>query len=169
MKRIVLSGPESTGKSTLAKQLSETLGCAWVREYARTYLAQLNRPYVQDDLLEMAKGQIEAESLAMKTSNQLICDTDLLTIKVWSEFKYGNCDPWIVHELKNNLPDLYLICYPDLKWEYDPQRENPNDGMELFQIYVSEVEHLNIPYVIIKGEGLERIKNGELAVKKIIS
>lgn len=168
MKKVVFTGPESTGKSTLAKQLSETLGCSCVKEYARTYLKQLNRPYVQEDLLQMAKGQVEAESLAKKTSNQLICDTDLLTIKVWSEFKYGNCDPWIVKELKNNLPDLYLICYPDLKWEYDPQRENPNDRIELFQIYVTEVEKLGIPFGIIKGEGLQRIENGVLAIEKII-
>jgi len=169
VKKVVFTGPESTGKSTLAKKLSETLGCSWVREYARTYLAQLNRPYVQDDLLVMAKGQVEAESLALKTSDMLICDTDLLTIKVWSEFKYSNCDPWIVQELKNNLPDLYLICYPDLKWEYDPQRENPDDRLALFEIYLVEVKKLGVPFVVVKGEGLQRAKNSMNAVREIIS
>ena len=168
MKRIVVTGPESTGKTTLAKQLSEVFKCPLVGEYARTYLDNLKKTYSQEDLVYIAKGQFDMQKKILKESNLLICDTDLLTIKIWSEFKYGNCDPWIVKYLVNNLPDLYLICYPDLKWEYDPQRENPNDGMELFEIYLAEIKKLEVPFQIIKGLGEKRTEKGVKAVEKII-
>lgn len=168
MKRVVLSGPESTGKTTLAQQLSECFECPLVEEYARTYIDQLGRTYSQNDLLYISEGQIDNELIVSKSSDLLICDTDLLTIKVWSEFKYGNCDPWIVETLNNNLPDLYLICYPDLKWEYDPQRENPNDGLVLFVIYLSEIEKLGVPFQVIKGKDYQRFDNAVNAVRKII-
>jgi NadR type nicotinamide-nucleotide adenylyltransferase len=168
MKRVVFTGPESTGKSTLAMQLSEMFNYQWVSEYARAYLNYLGRPYVQDDLLQIAKRQVISESLAFKKSDKLICDTDLLTLKVWSDYKYGNCNPWILNQLQTNLPDLYLLCYPDLEWEYDPLRENPEDRHELFEIYLSEIEKLGVPFQIIKGKDEKRIDNAVNAVRKII-
>ena len=168
MKKVVVTGPESTGKTSLAMQLSEVFKCTLVGEYARTYLNKLDRSYHQYDLTHIAKGQFDMQNKTLKESSLLICDTDLLTIKIWSEFKYGNCDPWIVNSLVDNLPDLYLICYPDLKWEYDPQRENPNDGMELFEIYLAEIKKLGVPFQIIKGLGEERTEKGLKVVEKII-
>ena len=168
MKRVVVTGPESTGKTTLSKHLSEHFQCSHVVEFARNYLNGLNRPYEQSDLLLMAKGQLNSELGFLKQGNLLIEDTDLLTFKIWSEFKYGECDEWIVSQLKNNLPDLYLICYPDLTWEYDPLRENPEDGLELFDIYKEEIEKLGVPFRIIKGEGEKRINKGVLAMNEII-
>lgn len=167
MKRIVVTGPESTGKSTLAIQLSDVYNCSMVEEFARTYINELDSPYAQDDLLEMAKGQFQWEKDKSQESDRIICDTDLLTIKIWSEFKYGNCDSRINQQLKANLPDLYLICYPDLAWEFDPQRENPNDGEELFDIYRSEIEQLNVPFKIIRGEAQERLSNAKKALQEI--
>jgi nicotinamide riboside kinase len=168
MKRVVLTGPESTGKSTLTQALCAKNGFSWVSEYARLYLNQIDRPYVQNDLLEIAKGQIATEKEVHRISDNLVCDTDLLTIKVWSEFKYGNCNPWIVKQLHDNLPDLYLICYPDLEWKFDPLRENPNDRKELFEIYLAEIKQLGVPYNIIKGVGEQRLTNAMKVVNEII-
>jgi nicotinamide riboside kinase len=164
MKKVVITGPESTGKTVLAKHLSLLYSFPLVDEYARTYINQLDRGYVQNDLLNIAKGQLELERAVAKGAEHLICDTDLLTIKIWSEFKFGACDTWIIQQLESNLPDLYLICYPDLTWEYDPQRENPNDGMSLFEIYLSEIEKLKVAFRIIKGKDKERIKNTKNAI-----
>lgn len=167
MKKVVLTGPESTGKTTLANHLSQIFEVGNVEEYARKYLEQLDRSYNQLDLKMIAQGQILAENEQKRSSDRLICDTDLLTIKVWSEFKYGNCDPWIIEQLEKNLPNLYLICSPDLEWEFDLQRENPNDGQELFEIYVAEIKKLNISYRIIKGTGEKRFKRAEAALREI--
>lgn len=167
MKKVVLTGPESTGKTTLANHLSQIFEVGSVEEYARKYLEQLDRPYTQSDLKEIAQGQILAENEQKRSSDKLICDTDLLTIKVWSEFKYASCDPWIIEQLKKRMPDLYLICYPDLEWQFDPQRENPNDVKELFEIYLAEVKKLKVSYEIIQGKGESRFKRAEEALRKI--
>lgn len=166
MNKVVLTGPESTGKTTLASQLSKRFECSIVKEYARSYIQKLDRPYNEDDLVEIAKGQVELEDNLL-SSNKVICDTDLLTIKIWSEYKYGNCDHWIIENLKSRLPNLYLLCYPDLKWEPDPLRENPNDLLELFDIYLKEIKMLNVPHYIIRGIGKARVTSCEKVLASI--
>ncbi|MCD4735883.1 MAG: ATP-binding protein, partial [Bacteroidales bacterium] len=92
--RIAITGPESTGKSRLSAQLAEHFNTVWAPEYAREYLQKIQRPYTQEDLLEIAKGQKRMHEKMMKFArNILFCDTEMLVIKIWSEFKYGNCHP----------------------------------------------------------------------------
>jgi NadR type nicotinamide-nucleotide adenylyltransferase len=159
MKKVVITGPESSGKSTLIKHLSESLFTPHVREYAREYIDSLGRAYNKDDLTQIAKGQIDLEEdIICQTPSYLICDTDLLTIKIWSEYKYGSCDPEIIELLKNNLPDLYLLASPDFPWEEDSQRENPYTRDELFLVYKAEIIKLDIPYIIINGAESERLE-----------
>ena len=159
MKKVVITGPESSGKSTLSKHLSESLFTPHAREYAREYIASLDRAYNKDDLTQIAKGQIDLEEdIICQTPSYLICDTDLLTIKIWSEYKYGSCDPEIIELLKNNLPDLYLLASPDFPWEADPQRENSDNRDELFLIYQAEIIKLDIPYVVLTGNKSERLE-----------
>ena len=158
MKKIVITGPESTGKTTLAKDIELQLDLYAVPEYARIYIDQLDRPYVKEDLLKIAKGQLEIErSYRDKNDQFLLCDTDLLTLKIWGEFKYGSCESFIIDQLKNNLPDLYLLTSPDIPWDPDPQRENPLDRLELFEIYKREIISLKIPFEIIKGDPVQRL------------
>jgi nicotinamide riboside kinase len=115
MIRIAVTGPESTGKTTLARQLARRYGAPWTPEYARYYLRRLNRPYVQDDLLAIARGQLEwEEAKGRRNPEILFSDTCLLVIKIWSEFKYGNCHPWILEQLRAHTYDLYLLCGVDL-------------------------------------------------------
>jgi len=159
MKKVVISGPESSGKSTLSKHLSESLFIPHVREYAREYIDSLNREYNEEDLVQIAKGQLGLEEdIISQTPSYLICDTDLLTIKVWSEYKYGSCDLEIIELLKNNLPDLYLLTSPDFPWKEDLQRENPNNRDELFSIYKEEIINLGVPFVVLSGSESDRLE-----------
>jgi len=158
LKKIVLTGPESTGKTTLAKQLALHYDAIWVPEFARDYLAQLNRPYEESDLLEIAKGQVHIEeSCAKQAGELLICDTDLLVMKVWSEFKYGKCDPWILEQVQSRHYDVYLLCGIDIPWEQDPLRENPGQREELHQLYERELKSLNKEYLHVEGATDERL------------
>jgi len=159
MKKVVITGPESSGKSTLSKHLSESLFTPHVREYAREYIASLDRAYNKDDLTQIAKGQMDLEEdIICQTPSYLICDTDLLTIKIWSEYKYGSCAPEIINLLMANLPDLYLLASPGFPWEEDSQRESPDNRDALFLVYKAEILKLGVPYVILSGTAPERLE-----------
>ena len=148
MLKIIVTGPESSGKTTLCKALSEHFKIPYSEEFAREYLDALNRDYNQDDLLKIAKGQLTSEQ------NSSLLDTDLITIKIWSKYKYGSCDKWILNQIEKQKSEkrFYLLCKPDIPWEADPQRENPNDREELFEIYKKEAESLGHDYFIVEEE-----------------
>ena len=159
MKKIVLIGPESTGKTTLARKLSTHFRSPMVDEYARTYIAQLERPYSQQDLLEIARGQIKREaSFDHATHSYLFCDTDLRVIKIWSQYKYNTVHPWILNQIDQRECLAYLLTDIDLPWEPDPQREHPQDRKRIFGLYLTELEFSGVPFTIISGEGNERLK-----------
>lgn len=150
--KIVISGPESSGKTTLSQQLAKVFNEPWVPEYARDYIERLNRTYHESDLLEIAKGQVIREDAYAQQAKQLyFCDTSLEVIKIWSEFRFKKCDDWIIEQYKKRKADLYLLCAPDLPWTYDPQRENPDDRDVLFEIYRQE----------LSGERVKEIWGGE--------
>jgi NadR type nicotinamide-nucleotide adenylyltransferase len=158
IKNIVLTGPESSGKTTLARRLAELHGTAWVPEYAREYLENLGRPYEESDLLEIARGQLEREERAKaKAEKFLFCDTGMLVLKVWSEVKYGNCHPWILEQLQSGRYDFFLLCAPDIPWEPDPLRENPDGRHFLYGIYKKELKRLSLPFVEVSGDVEERL------------
>jgi len=159
MLKIVITGPESTGKTTLANQLAMHFNTIPVPEFARHYIEGLSRPYNYDDLEKIAKHQIEIEDQQMTMPlPMLICDTDLITIKIWSVIKYGHCSPWIEETIKKRQYDHYLLCEPDLPWEFDEQRENPENRDELFQLYKKEIESLGKSFSIINGIGDVRLE-----------
>ncbi len=170
MRKFVISGPESTGKTSLAKALAQHYQTDWVAEYARQFIDNLDRPYQKEDLLDIAKGQVELQkNVALTSKNEpgLICDTDLMTIKIWSEYKYRACDPLIIELLEQNAGDFYFLCGPDLPWEADPQRENPENRMELYLIYKKELEALDRKYVEIWGPWEERVKKAIFYIDNI--
>ncbi len=154
-----MTGPESSGKTTLCRQLSNHFNISFAKEFARSYIDSLERSYIMDDLLVIAREQLESEF------NFQILDTDLITIKIWSEYKYGKCDKWILDQIEKQKSEkrFYLLCSPDIPWEADNQRKNPNDRKKLFEIYKNELENLKHKYFIVDGENrLEKI------IKKII-
>ena len=159
MKKIVVTGPESSGKTSLVEAVNKESGVIDVNEYARKFIGALTRPYKCDDLITIAKGQLVLEQEAvLKDPEILLCDTDLLTIKIWSEYKYGSCDPFIHNKLMENLPDLYLLTSPDFPWEPDPQRENPDDRDEFFSIYKQHIIDLEVPYEVLMGPEQKRVE-----------
>lgn len=158
IKKIILTGPESTGKTTLAKQLAQVYNTVWVPEFARTYLKGLNRPYREDDLLKIAQGQDDLESFFSKKTNQyLFCDTSMLVMKIWSEYRFGKCHPWILEQLENEKNAIYILCGTDILWEYDEQRENPKDRNELYAKYLSELKFYQKKIIEVAGSQEVRI------------
>lgn len=163
MLKIIVTGPESSGKTTLCKKLSKHFKIPFTKEFAREYLNVLSRDYSQDDLLKIAKGQLASEH------NFQLLDTDLITIKIWSEYKYGNCEKWILDTIEKQKTEkrFYLLCKPDIPWEADPQRENPNDREELFEIYKKETESFGHDYFVVEGEN--RTENSISKISPLIS
>lgn len=167
--KIVIIGPECTGKSELSEFLANHYQTEWVPEYARGYLDNLVRPYVESDLLTISHGQIRIEDGFGRTASKiLICDTNLYVIKVWSEFKFGSCAPEILKEIHHRKYDLYLLTDIDIPWEDDPQREHPQKREELFGIYKKELENQPVPFVIISGEREERRKKAIEAIDRLL-
>ena len=154
MFKIIITGPESSGKTTLCKSLSEHYKIPFTKEFARGYLTDLGKNYLQEDLLEIATGQLENEQLTNDNQQISLHDTDLITLKIWSDYKYGNCNNWILEQIEKQKVEnrFYLLCKPDLKWGYDPLRENPTNRNELLEIYKQELENLGHKFLIIKGE-----------------
>ncbi|MEI7489890.1 MAG: ATP-binding protein [Bacteroidota bacterium] len=160
LRKIAITGPESTGKSMLAGQLAVQYGTVWVPEYAREYL-ELNGPaYREEDILAIARGQLERETEALrKASGFIFCDTEFVVTKIWSEVKYGRCHPWISGQVERHVYDLYLLCDIDLPWEFDPLREHPGRRKELFELYCNELTARGFPFFIVRGYGRDRLSN----------
>jgi nicotinamide riboside kinase len=187
MLKIILTGPESCGKTTLARQPAAHFNAPLVEEYAREFFEKKGTPqYKERDLVKIAIGQIKAEKKVLEAVNQqvtqkekaekdafLICDTDVLTIKIWSEEKYGHCDGWIIEQMSDaefqmpnpkpatpsnfKLQTIYLLCSPEgIAWEADPLRENPNDRARLFDIYEENLQFYEKNYFILRGPVSER-------------
>jgi NadR type nicotinamide-nucleotide adenylyltransferase len=132
----VMIGPESTGKTTLCKMLSTQFNEPWVPEFARDYLTKINRPYTKEDLVEIAKGQIESEEKIQNLAHKfLFCDTDLLVIKVWSNHLYKQCDEWILNQIETRKYHHYFLCKNDFPWEKDTLRENPELGNYFYSVF----------------------------------
>lgn len=169
VKRVCVIGPECTGKTSLSEFLAGHFKTTWVPEYARSYLEKLNVPYEQSDLIKIAHGQIRMEDEWLYESNRVqICDTNLITIKIWSEYKYGDCPPEILKRHEQRQYDLYLLCYIDVPWEDDPQREHPDKRDHFWQIYKNEVEKSKVPFVEIGGSIEERQRKAVAAIEKIL-
>ncbi len=166
VKRIVLLGPESTGKTVLAEYLAGYFSTLYVPELARSYIENLNRPYSYNDVLKIAKLQIEQEKTYLKKANHLlIYDTWMIITKVWMDVVYGESPKWMADYIKNTQIDLFLLCNTDIPWYPDEVRENGGEKREeLFHIYRQELETYNKKYEIIEGTDEIRKSN---ALKRI--
>ena len=163
--RVAMIGPESTGKTTLCIQLANHFNSEWVPEFARTYLEQLDRPYDLDDVLFCAQSQLLLENkIQQYTQNILFCDTEMINFKIWLEDKYAMYPEWIEKTIKENNYDLFLLTFPDLPFEEDPLRENPERRDYFYNLYKEELENRNFPYEIIRGSDNHRF---EMAVSSI--
>ena len=184
MKRIVIIGPESTGKSTLCEQLAVHYHTSWCPEYAREYLLTNGNNYTYDDLLTIAQGQIASEEKHIAESKQaaiathtpvdadhrslLFIDTNLYVMKVWCEFVFGECHRWILDEIVRRPYDLYLLCNTDLPWQPDALREYPDleSRQKLYSIYKDILVNQGVPWVEISGTNEERLQQAIAAINQ---
>ena len=163
--RIVILGPESTGKSTLCEQLAEHYKTLWVPEYAREYLTKNGMSYTYDDLLMIAKGQLqleekgEADLIASKQSQLIFLDTNMYVMQVWCEFVFQKCHRWILEQIATRPYDLYLLCNIDLPWVKDELREYPDleSRKRLYHMYRQVMVCQDVPWVDISGSYDERL------------
>jgi NadR type nicotinamide-nucleotide adenylyltransferase len=180
IKKIVIIGPESTGKSTLCELLARHFNTIWVREFAREYLLQNGKKYAYEDLLTIAKGQIDLENKGLDELSEeqtessrtrlLFIDTDMHVMKVWSEFVFGKCDQYILDEIVHRKYDLYLLCDVDMPWIKDELREYPDltTREKLYHFYKDILINQNVPWVEVSGSYEERLQRAIEAVRKII-
>jgi nicotinamide riboside kinase len=194
VKKIVIIGPESTGKSTLCEQLAQHYHTRWCPEFAREYLLSNGTPYTFEQLLEIAKGQLAMEdeytrqvektwswlekercwinaSSLITTSHPplLFIDTDMYVMKVWCEYVFEKCHPFILDEIAKRQYNGYLLCAPDLPWVKDELREYPDDKnrIELFHIYKDLLVHQSTPWQIVSGSYEERLQQAIAAVNSL--
>lgn len=168
LKKIILTGPESSGKTTLARELAQHYHTVWAPEYAREYLSRLDRDYRQEDLLQIARGQLALEDqLAKEADNYLFCDTSLEVIAIWSQVKYGHIDPLILQWIDERTYTGYLLCRPDLPWEADPLREAPQveQRQQLAHLYRQWLTERELPWQEIYGTGPERLERAIQALQ----
>jgi NadR type nicotinamide-nucleotide adenylyltransferase len=167
--KIAITGPESTGKSQLAEELAAYYKTVFVPEFARRYIDNLDRPYNREDILEIAKGQIREERRLEQTANGLLfCDTELIVTRIWSEVKYGACDPWILETIKKNKYDLFLLCNIDLPWKDDPQREHPHMREKLFSLYFDVLTDYAFPFRVVSGFEKQRLTNAIAMIESVL-
>ncbi|QHI68326.1 AAA family ATPase [Tichowtungia aerotolerans] len=169
MTRIVLTGAESSGKSSLTLQLGARFGLPIALEYARIWLEAHGPEYTEENLLTIFRGHLGYQQAQVPPGLSLgIFDTDLINYKIWFEEVFGHCPQEVVDAVGQETSHVYLLCAPDLPWEPDPLRENPNDRERLFERHRTEIENLNRPYEIVRGTGEERLSCAEAALNKLI-
>lgn len=177
LKKTVIIGPESTGKSTLCQLLAKHYNTLWCPEYAREYLLTYGTSYTYADLLAIAKGQIALEDEYLRKATEqaeikkqanpsLFVDTDMYVMKVWCEYVFNKCHRYILNQIAERKCDLYLLCNIDLPWIKDDLREYPDlqARKELFNIYQDILINQNVPWAIVSGSCDERL---QMAVKSI--
>lgn len=169
--RIILTGPESTGKTELASALADKYNTAYIPEYAREYIGSLNRPYEYDDLVHIAKHQKEQmKDFISRVHTIIFADTYLMITRVWFEWVYRKYPSWIDDELKKTRDALYLLCKPDIPWFPDGMRENGGKNREiLFQTYENHLRYLGLHYRYVSGQGDMRMENACRQVEEFIN
>jgi len=167
--KILICGPESSGKTKLSKDLSRELAITMVPEFARSYLEKNGPKYEYEDLLKIAQTHHALVIKAQKRNEHLILDTHLLNLKIWSEHKYGKCESWIVEMIKHIEYDLILLCKPNLPWVADPLRESKGQRSKLFNKYEKELQSLGFSYFIIDAQGNNRFLQAFSVCNDLIS
>jgi len=184
IKKFVVIGPESTGKSTLCSQLADYYKTFWVPEYAREFLEKNGTDYSYDDLLTIAKGQINLEeqigdevlkirvistsNIEHQTSNILFIDTDMYVMKVWCEFVFNKCHNWILNRIAERSYNGYLLCNTDLPWVKDDLREYPDVATrnKLYHYYKDLLINQSVPWTDINGSYDERLAKAKLFISE---
>ena len=160
--RIVVTGSESTGKTTLARDLAAHFGVLYVREQAREYAERARRSLTAEDVSPIASEQIAAEDAAMTDANRrgdrwLVLDTDLVSTVVYARHYYGSCPSWIEAEARARLAELYLVTDIDIEWQPDGIRDRPGTRDELDRAFRDVLREFNARACHVRGHGELRL------------
>ncbi len=165
--RIVITGPECTGKSTLSERLASYFDTLYVPEYAREYVTNLQRDYTYEDVVHIAETQLRQVREDHPGRKVVFFDTWLIISKIWFKVVYGKYPVWIDTELNNGYIDLWLVCDTDIPWIADGVRENGGEmRQKLMNLYLDEIRNINGKYFIISGSGDQRFLNALKIIKK---
>lgn len=173
--RVVITGGECTGKTTLAEQLGAAFNAPWVAEYARGYAASVGRPLTASDVESIAHGQMAAEDAAEErvksaapgiySPRLLFLDTDLVSTTVYAEHYYGATPEWVTNEARARKGDLYLLCAPDLYWEGDGIRDLPEAREDIHRQFAARLRELGVTVLLVEGQGVQRFNVALAAVR----
>jgi len=167
--RVVVTGSESTGKTTLAARLAAHYGTAWTPEFARAYVDALARPLARDDVEPIARGQLASERHAETRADRLlVLDTDVLSTLVYGEHYYGHAPEWIEAALRRHPASLYLLCDVDVPWVPDPQRDRGDAREEMHALFAAAVRRTGVPSVLIRGDWDQRFRVAVAAVDGLL-
>lgn len=176
LKKIVVIGPESTGKSYLCTELANHYNTSCCPEFAREYLLAHGTDYSYNDLLTIAEGQLKLEEKTLQSAitnhkSAIFIDTDMYVMKVWCEFVFDKCHPWILNQIAERKYDLYLLCNTDLPWVKDELREYPDlqTREKLFRIYKDLMINQSVPWIEVSGNHEQRLQNAFNAVDRFLA
>jgi nicotinamide riboside kinase len=172
VKNIIVTGPESTGKTELCQLLADHYKTIWIPEFARAYIENLQRPYTFEDVEIIAKQQFReiSENYQNKAHDFVFFDTSLIITKVWFDVVYRT-NPDYLERMLNSAPfDLFLLCYPDIEWQPDKVRENGGEmRLKLFRLYERELQTRKLPYFIVSGIGKQRLSNALIKIHEFFN
>ncbi len=164
--KVVFTGPESSGKTSLALWLCDGFDYHYVPEVARAYLEMVELPYHAGHVREIGYLQAWEERIAAQNFSHLCCDTDLLTILIWQKEKYGQYDIDFFERWCESQTDIYFLCMPDIPWQEDPLRENPNDRNRLYLMYEKMLRDNNKLFFEVSGSEVNRKESISVYLRK---
>ncbi len=165
-KIIAVTGAESTGKSTLTRQLAKHFSVPFIQEPARTYIEKLDRRYTYSDVVKISKIQVNSLNQLLPASHPYVfLDTWLIITQVWFKVVFHKEPAWLENAIQKSPIDLFLVCDTDLPWVEDPVRENGGNMRQVLQnMYIESLEKYKFNYKIVSGEKEERL---QMALKYI--
>lgn len=170
VRRVTVTGSESTGKTWLAERLASHFDTAWSREFSREYALQKRVPLDASDVEPIAYGQIRNEDAVLGRAHTLaILDTDLLSTVVYAKHYYGDCPPWIEEAAQARLADLYLLCDIDVPWVPDPARDRPHARPEVHAAFVEQLDRYGARYTLLRGDWSAREASAVAAVGRLMA
>ncbi len=168
--RVVVTGSECTGKTTLARALSERFGAPWVREFSRAYSEAKGTPLGPEDVEPIARGQVaEAEIAESRATDLAVLDTDLLSTVVYARHYYGGCPPWVEEAARARRGNLYLLCAPDLPWTADGVRDRGEAREEMHRLFAEELARAGVRVIPVDGPGPGRFEAAAGAVAEALA